>query len=60
MKKLLFVFVLLALLTMGIAAQDAPVELPDLGGRVITVAVENAYPLQFHRRSHRRSRRLGL
>lgn len=44
MKKLLFVFVLLALLTMGIAAQDAPVELPDLGGRVITVAVENAYP----------------
>jgi len=44
MKKSLLVLVLLALLSMGLAAQDAPVELPDLGGRVITVAVENAYP----------------
>ncbi len=49
MKKLLLVLVLLALLSMGLAAQDAPVELPDLGGRVITVAVEKRLPtLQLH------------
>lgn len=43
MNKVVLTFMLLAVLlvpVIGIAAQD---ELPDLGGRTITVAVENAY-----------------
>ncbi|MFN8529582.1 MAG: transporter substrate-binding domain-containing protein [Anaerolineae bacterium] len=46
-RKIVFGIVLLTLLVsaLGVAAQDA---LPDLGGRTITVAIENAYlPFNF-------------
>ena len=51
MRKLFVSFFMLCLLVVtGVAAQDAETEggLPDLGGRTITVAVENAYkPFNF-------------
>lgn len=44
----LLVIMLLAMVSVSMAqdeeATEEPIELPDLGGRVITVAVENVYP----------------
>lgn len=39
---LLVAAVLLLIAPLGVMAQDEP--LPDLGGRVVTIAIENAYP----------------
>lgn len=45
-KSILFLLALLVLVpVLGVLAQDeAPIQWPDLGGREITIAVENAYP----------------
>ncbi|MDZ4768076.1 MAG: transporter substrate-binding domain-containing protein [Chloroflexota bacterium] len=45
MKRFALLFFLLSLLVVSVVgAQDNATALPDLGGREITVAVENAYP----------------
>lgn len=44
-KVLLLVLILLLVIpTLSFAQDEAPIQWPDLGGREITVAVENAYP----------------
>jgi polar amino acid transport system substrate-binding protein len=42
--SLLVLILVLILPTLAVAQDEAPVQWPDLGGREITVAVENAYP----------------
>ncbi len=43
--KILLIALMIAILSVaGISAQDAAPELPDLEGREITIAIENAYP----------------
>jgi len=44
-KHLVTLLALLLLVVVGVAAQDdEEMELPDLGGETITIAIENAYP----------------
>jgi polar amino acid transport system substrate-binding protein len=42
--SLLVLILVLIVPTLAVAQDEAPVQWPDLGGREITVAVENAYP----------------